>query len=72
VQPAEIAQYGVAPTVPTKTTKVTTTYVQQPPTVVRKEDRDEDRDEDHSNHSNDHSFFHRLFHGGLFNKHGDD
>ena len=69
VQPAEIAQYGVAPTVPTKTTKVTTTYVQQPTTVVRKEDRDENHDEDHGNERN---FFHRLFHGGLFNKHGDD
>jgi hypothetical protein len=69
VQPAEIAQYGVAPTVPTKTTKVTTTYVQQPTAVIRKEDRNEDHDE---SHVNDHSFFHRLFHGGIFKKHGED
>jgi len=69
VQPAEIAQYGVEPTVPTKTAKVTTTYVQEPTTAVRREDRNEGRDE---HHVNDRSFFHRLFHGGLFNKHGDD
>lgn len=69
IQPAEIAQYGVAPTVPTKTTKVTTTYVQQPTTVVPREDHDQGRDEEHGNERN---FFHRLFHGGLFNKHGAD
>ncbi|HSI13723.1 MAG TPA: hypothetical protein VK961_16885 [Chthoniobacter sp.] len=69
VQPAEIAQYGVAPTVPTKTTRVTTTYVQQPVAVPQQADGNEGRDEDRNQEKR---FFHRLFNGGLFKKHVDD
>ncbi len=69
VQPAEVAQYGVAPTVPTKTTKVTTTYVQQPVPAPQQADGNEGRDEDRNQEKR---FFHRLFNGGLFKKHVDD
>jgi len=69
VRPAEVAEYGVAPSVPAKTTKVTTTYVEQPATTVTTEKRNPDRDEDKHE---EHRLFHRLFHGGIFSKHGDD
>jgi hypothetical protein len=70
IQPAEVAQYGVAPTVPTKTTRVTTTtYVQQPTTAPQQADGNEGRDEDRNQEKR---FFHRLFNGGLFKKHVDD
>lgn len=69
VRPAEVAQYGVAPSVPTRTTKVTTTSVQQPTTTVTTESRNPDRDEDKHQ---EHRLFHRLFHGGIFSKHADD
>lgn len=70
IRPPELAQYGVAPTVPTKTTtKVTTTYVLPAAPPPRQADGNEGRDEDRNQEKR---FFHRLFHGGLFNKHGED
>lgn len=69
IQPAEVAQYGFAPTVPTKTTRVTTTTYVQPVPAPQQADGNEGRDEDRNQEKR---FFHRLFNGGLFKKHVDD